>query len=102
MTKSPKMNPRDNPEAIFGLLAVIGAIIGLGKLLAEDRPITFKVVLGRMIVSAGLGGSAGALMSMFPSADPVLLYGAAAAMASLGTSAVEIMLSRTFKTKDEH
>jgi hypothetical protein len=32
----------------------------------------------------------------------VLLYGAAAAMASLGTSAVEIMLSRTFKTKDEH
>jgi hypothetical protein len=97
----PKMTPRENPEALFGLLAVIGAIIGLGKLLAEDRPITKKVVLGRMIVSAGLGGSAGALMSMFPSADPILLYGAAAAMASLGTSAIEIMLSRTFKRDDK-
>lgn len=100
MSKKIKMTPRDNPEALFGLLAVIGAIIGLGKLLAEDRPITRKVVLGRMIVSAGLGGSAGAIMSAFPDADPVLLYGAAAAMASLGTSAIEILLSRMMK-KDE-
>jgi hypothetical protein len=100
MTKKQDMTPRDNPEALFGLLAVIGAIIGLGKLLAEDRPMTVKIVFGRMIVSGGLGGSAGAIMSMFPSADPVLLYGAAAALASLGTSAVEIMLSRTMK-KDE-
>lgn len=83
------MNPQNNPEGFFAILAAIGAFVGLGKVLASTEPITPRLVAGRALTSAGLGACAGGITLLFPSADPLVTYGAAAALASLGTSALE-------------
>lgn len=91
------MDLKNNPEGIFAFLAGIGAVIGIGRLLAEDGPVTFRIAAGRALVSGGLGASAGVIFSLFPDANPVLLYGTAAGLASLGTSGVENLVLRILR-----
>ncbi|NCT81901.1 MAG: holin [Comamonadaceae bacterium] len=88
------MNPQEHPERFLGVLAFIGAAIGIGKLLAGAEPLTLRVTFGRALVSAGIGAAAGATALLFPSADPLVMYGVAAGLASLGTSALESVLSK--------
>jgi len=88
------MDPKHSPEGFLALLALIGACIGIGKLLQEDTPFSWRVAVGRSVVSGGLGASAGLILTAFPDASPVLMYGTAAALASLGTSGVESLLFR--------
>lgn len=88
------MNPQESPLGFIAILAAIGAAIGLGKLLDSQERITPRLVVGRAIVTAGIGAAAGAATLLFPSADPVVLYGLAAGIASLGTSGVEMLLRR--------
>ena len=96
------MNPKDHPEAFVGLLAAIGAGIGIGKLLASDEPISPRLVAGRAIVTGGIGAAAGAVSLLFPTADAAVLYASAAALASLGTSGLELLVHRiTGKTPSE-
>ena len=75
-------------------LAVVGAVIGLGQLLQSNDPITPRVVLGRALVSGGLGASAASITIWFPDLPVVAVCGLAAAIASLGTSGLERMLQR--------
>lgn len=88
------MNPQHNPEGFIAVLAAIGGFVGLGKVLASAEPITFRLVAGRALTSAGLGACAGAITLVFPTADPLVTYGAAAALASLGTSALEAFVRK--------
>jgi hypothetical protein len=91
---SPMISPKDHPEVFIGILAGIGAAIGLGKLLNSDEKITARLVVGRAIVNAGIGAAAGAGTLLFPSADPLVLYGLAAGIASLGTSGLEMLVKK--------
>lgn len=88
------INPQDSPERFVAILATIGAAIGLGKLLNSDEKITPRLVIGRAVVNAGIGAGAGAGTLLFPAADPIVLYGLAAGLASLGTSGVEMLLRK--------
>lgn len=88
------INPHDNPEGFLGILAAVGALIGLGKLLATEEPLTPRMIAGRMIASAGVGCAAGATTIVFPQADPIVLLGMAAALASVGLSAIEYILKK--------
>lgn len=88
------MNPHESPLGFVAILAGIGAVIGLGKLLNSDEKITMRIAVGRAIVNAGIGAAAGAGSLMFPSADPIVLYGLAACVASLGTSGLEAVVKR--------
>lgn len=88
------MNPHHSPEGFVATLAAIGAVIGLGKLLNSSDKLTIRVILGRSIVNAGIGAAAGAVMLFAPDANPVLLYGTAAGLASLGTSTLEYILRK--------
>ncbi len=90
------MNIDQHPEGFVAALAAIGAAIGLGKLLAADDPITVRLLVGRAVVSAGIGAAAGTVMLFAPDAHPVLLYGAAAGLASVGTSTLEYILKTRF------
>lgn len=80
----------------MAVLAAIGAAIGIGKLMAADDPITLRLLIGRAITNAGIGAAAGAVMLFVPDANPVLLYGAAAGLASVGTSTLEYILKSRF------
>lgn len=88
------IDPKNNPEGFLATLAAIGVFVGLGKVLASTESLTFRLVAGRCITSAGIGAAAGATTLMFPSADPIVMYGVAAALASLGTSAVEAAVKK--------
>lgn len=95
------MTPNENPEGFLAILAGIGAAVGLGKLMAADDPITARLFIGRALVSAGLGAAAGAVIYLVPDAHPVLLYGAAAGLASMGTSTLEFILKKRFGGSSE-
>lgn len=70
-------------------LWLLGAAIGLGQLLASDAPLSWRTLIGRAMVSGGLGTAAGLVLLAFDSVPMVALFGAAAAIASIGTSAIE-------------
>jgi hypothetical protein len=88
------LNPQDHPVSFLAVLAGIGAFIGLGKLLASDEPLTPRLVAGRMLASGGVGMAAGATTLLFPSADPIVLLGVSAALASAGASFIELLLKK--------
>lgn len=93
---SPNMSPHDSPWSFVSALAGIGALIAVGRVLADDMPVTPRVMLGRAILSAGTGVAAGSVLMFFPEAPALLLYGVGAALSSLGTSGIEMLLARRF------
>lgn len=95
------INPHDQPEGFIAVLAAIGAAIGLGKLLNSSEPVTSRLVIGRALVNGGIGAAAGAGTLLFPTADPIVLYGLAAALASLGTSALEAAVKKKLGSDGE-
>lgn len=75
-------------------LAMVGALVGIGTLLASTERLTWRVVIGRAISSGALGMSAAALLSFMPTLPFAAQLGLAAVLASLGTSALERLFQR--------
>jgi hypothetical protein len=88
------MKPADSPEGFLMVLAVIGATVGLGKLLSTGEKITFSAALGRAILNAAMGMAAGGVLLFAPDSNPLVLYSVAAGLASLGTSGFEAIVKR--------
>jgi drug/metabolite transporter (DMT)-like permease len=93
-------------EDALATVAAIGAAVGLGKLLESKEPITWRLVVGRAVTSAGLGLASGAAFLFVPSLqtlDPglqlVMLCGVAAAVSSIGTSLLESIIQRLYNSK---
>ncbi|KWI31904.1 holin [Burkholderia ubonensis] len=76
------------------ILMILGSAIALGKLLVMHEPITIRVLIGRMILGAGLSMSAGAALIMFDTMTPTALIGVASALGILGQSALESLARR--------
>lgn len=79
---------------VVGGLAGIGAAIGLGQLMLSGEPLTARRVVGRAVVSAGLGLAAGGVLTLVPGLPLIGLCGIAAGLASLGTSGLERLIKR--------
>jgi hypothetical protein len=75
-------------------MVTIGALVGLGQLLASQEVLTKRIVIGRMLSSAGLGAAAGAILTFIPQLPFAAQLGLAAAMASLGTSGLERLFQK--------
>jgi membrane protein implicated in regulation of membrane protease activity len=80
-------------KGVFGL-ALIGALVGLGQLLASKEVLTPRVVAGRAICSGALGMAAAAVLSFIPALPFPAQMGIAATISSLGTSALERLFQR--------
>jgi hypothetical protein len=78
---------------VLALIVVTGALIGLGQLLASTEKLTSRIVIGRMLSSGGLALCAASVLQYYPNIDPLALAGIAAVFASLGTSALERIIS---------
>lgn len=85
---------KHSPETIVGGLAAVGALVGIGQLLASKEPLTLRIVLGRALSSAGLGAASAAVLVFLPDLPLVAQFGLAATLASLGTSALERLFQR--------
>ena len=75
-------------------LALMGAGIGLGQLLASKDTLTVRLVIGRAVSSGALGMAAAAVISVMPEIPFAAQMGLAAVSASLGTSFLEKMVQR--------
>lgn len=72
----------------------LGAIIGVGKLLDSGERLTYRIVVGRAIVSAGLAAISPALLTFFPAMPRAAEFAFAALFASLGTSTLQFVVRR--------
>jgi hypothetical protein len=81
-------------EGLIYSLAAIGALIGIGKLLASEEPMTARKAIGHGIVSGGLGGAASLILIPLPEVPLPVLFGAACALASLGASTLTLMIQK--------
>lgn len=91
------MIDRDTITSI-ATLAGVGGVAGFGKLLASGEKLTARIVIGRCLSSCGLGASAAAAVTVFPGLPFVAQLGIAAGLASLGTSALEVLFNKYFGT----
>jgi len=78
------------------LLTFVSLLFGLGGILRSKEKQSWRIIVGRCLTSAGLGMSAGAVLVFFPTVPLVAQMGVAAALASLGTSALERVIQRSF------
>lgn len=87
------MHEKEMVGPIFWL-AMAGLITGLGNLLASSEVLTWRIVVGRAISSAGLGASAGFALQFAPDMPLPAIVGLACILASLGTSGLEKLLQK--------
>jgi hypothetical protein len=78
--------------SFFTWSTILGALIGLGQVLDSDEQLTWRIVVGRALVSAGLAATAPALLVWFPEMPRMAEFALAAAVASLGTSALQSLV----------
>lgn len=76
------------------LFAAIGLVIGLGQLLGSKERMSWRIVVGRCLSSAGIATAAGVILLAMPNVSPLAQIGLAAALASLGTSGLERLLQK--------
>ncbi|WP_427192620.1 holin [Serratia marcescens] len=88
-----------NGEGTFFKLLLLGAIIGLGKVLADDARLTVRLVLGRMVLGSAVSLIAGLLLIQFPGIDELALVAAASALGILGHTTIEAMIRRYVEHK---
>lgn len=83
-----------NQLAQAAILAAVGVMIGIGQLLLSQEILTWRVIIGRAMSTAGLGMAAAVVLLLFPGVSLLAMVGLSAAIASLGTSALERVLQR--------
>jgi hypothetical protein len=83
----------DEVKGVVSMLTV-GGLVGLGQLLASKEVLTPRIIIGRVLSSAGLGATASIIVVFIPDVPIYAQFGLAAAMASLGTSALEKLLKK--------
>jgi hypothetical protein len=80
--------------SFFTWSSVLGALIGLGQLLDSAEVLSWRIIMGRALVSAGLASTAPALLTWFPQMPRMAEFAFAAVLASLGTSAIQSIVRR--------
>ena len=87
---------QDQDKTLY-TLAIIGALIGIGKLLVSDEQLTIRLALGRMILGVGVSLIPGALLLHFAEINPLALIGVASAFGILGSTYIELYLKKLAK-----
>ena len=79
------------------MFAAVGIMIGLGQLLASNERLTLRIIIGRAMSTGGLAMAAGLALVWVPDLPLAGQLGAAAALASLGTSGLERIFQRALQ-----
>ncbi|WP_313795309.1 holin [Serratia sp. (in: enterobacteria)] len=88
-----------NGESTFLKLLLLGAVIGLGKVLVDDARLTLRLVLGRMVLGSAVSLIAGVILIRFPDIDELALVAVSAALGILGHTVIESMLKRYIESR---
>ncbi len=82
-------------------LAGVGAAMAFGKLLAGGERVTLRLLIGRLIIGAGLSTAAATALMMIPNVSPAALVGLGSALGILGQSFLERLVQRYWKNPPE-
>ena len=74
-------------------LAAVGFVVALGSLLVTPAP-TWPIAVGRALSVMGLAVAGASILVIVPDLSRVGQVGVAAAMASLGTTGLELLFAR--------
>ncbi|MGP8443123.1 holin [Burkholderia vietnamiensis] len=84
-------------EKTFLELIIMGALIGIAKLLVSSEQITFRVIVGRALLGSATSMVAGVALLQIPNLDPLALLGIGSALGIVGSQYIEILLRRKAK-----
>lgn len=79
------------------ILAAVGFLVGLGKLLQSKEKITARLFFGRSIVSSMLSLSVLAALHVFPEMSVEVLLGLSVVIGVMGEQWFEVILNRFLK-----
>lgn len=79
---------------IAAAMALIGAVIGFGRVLSSKERVATRIAVGRILSNTGLAMAAGSVLLVIPGAPLLALFGLAAAIATLGTTVLERWIER--------
>jgi hypothetical protein len=85
------MQNNDIDFSFFSWAVVVGAFVGIGQILDSGERLSWRIVIGRALVSAGLAAMAPALFVWFPAMPRMAEFAFAAVLASLGTSGLQAL-----------
>ena len=88
------MQEHENKLGMLATLIIIGAAIGLAKLLVSDEKLTWRLTLGRTILGSASSVIAGAVLLQVPDIDPLALIAIASTLGILGSTFIESWLKR--------
>ena len=88
------MHDQKIDTTFFTWSTVLGALIGLGQILDSAEKLSWRVLIGRALVSAGLASMAPVLLTWFPQMPRMAEFAFAAALASIGTSGLQMMVRK--------
>ncbi len=75
-------------------LLLIGAVIGIGKLLTSSEVLTPRLIIGRAILGSGTSMIAGVALAQFPAMPLPALVGIGSALGIMGAQFIEAWLKR--------
>jgi hypothetical protein len=72
----------------------MGALIGIGQLLDSDERLTWKIIMGRAMVSGGLAACSPLILVWLPHLPQTVEFAFAALLASLGASGLQLIVAK--------
>ncbi|WP_410498155.1 hypothetical protein [Chitinibacter sp. S2-10] len=81
-------------EKNFIWLLVLGASIGVGKLLVSSETLTLRLCFGRAILGSATTAIAGAALIQIPNINPLALMAIGSALGIVGAQFVELWLKK--------
>lgn len=84
---------QESEKSLWTLIAM-GAVIGVGKLLASDEKLSIRLVIGRTVLGSATSMLAGVVLLQFPDIPHLALMGIASGLGILGAQTIEVLLKR--------
>jgi hypothetical protein len=81
-------------EKSFWGLAIMGALIGVAKLLVGSEELTFRLIAGRAILGSATSVLAGAVLIQIPNIDRLALLAIGSGLGIIGSQYIELLLRR--------
>ena len=85
---------QDHEKTLLTLI-VIGALIGVSKLLVSTEPLSFRLLFGRAVLGSATSLIAGVVLLQIPEISPLALLGIASALGIMGSTVIEHYLIKT-------
>ncbi|MFM0326074.1 phage holin family protein [Caballeronia glebae] len=78
-------------------LIIMGALIGIAKVLVGSETLTFRLIIGRAVLGSATSMVAGVVLVQIPNLDPIALLGVGSALGIVGSQYIELLLRKRAK-----